>query len=1005
MSVIEGFYGVIEGIFAWVSSALKQNALSYCDLETADSKHTLVSKDGSLISIIRLHGYKRFVGTNEYIYLCNRFSEALQPAFSGSGHYIQFFFAQDRTHVASQIEMAMQPAIKTAKRLNLEIDDIFQSRVKTLSRFCAEEDCFIVIWTTSEAIEKSHYKRIVKQQGDRLKGYKLPKMPGAQNIFSVLTDLRNIHQSFLSALVEDLQHAGFYLLLLDVHRAVYEIRKTVDPNYTSADWQPFLPGDRLPLQLKGNITKNLSSLMWPPLDWQIMPRGGANLGLKYARIGDLCYAPMFIELFPKDIKPFYELFRRMISTDVPWRISYFIGGDGIKITKSKALLAQILAFSSHHNRLIADAHNLLKVLHERSDDPIVKLNLCLATWAPQNNPDLLKERGAKLYKIIQSWGNPEVGDISGDAFATTLSSALAFTNKIAATASAAPLSDVVKMLPFVRPASPWPNGGLLFRTPDGKIWPYQPGSSYQVSWIDIIYARSGSGKSVLASTLNLGLCLLGGLSSLPRISIIDIGPSSKGFISLIAEGLPEDQKHQAIYYRLTNDEKDAINPFDTQLGARFPNRTHRSFLINFVSLLLVENIEDKLPEGMSSMISMIIDETYKRFSDAEQPKLYVRFNDEEIEAALEGIEFPEEIDQLTWWNIADAFFKQGNQRLALKAQRYAMPTIADTVGIAYTNSIKDLFAEIITTSNENYIDAYSRIISGVIRSFPTLTCITHLDFEGAKLISLDLDEVAKSGSPAAEKQTAIMYMLARHILGRDFFNNQDEIHKMPEQYHPYHIARAKEILEEPKRIVFDEFHRTSKSPAIRDQVLQDMREGRKWKIHIALASQSLKDFDELMIEFATSVFILDSGSSVSIEATCKAFGLSDTEKLALSTRVHGPTSEGSTFIAQFVTKRGMNTQLLTSTISPVELWAFNTTVEDVLIRDSLYKVIGPSNTRRFLAERFPKGSATDEIDMAVKSDPALTAALVCNQFVDEITKLYRKEEQKKRVTQDNRGLL
>ena len=745
--------------------------------------------------------------------------------------------------------------------------------------------------------------------------------------------------------------------------------------------------------------------MWPPLDWQLMPRGGENIGLKYARIGDLIYAPLYIELFPKDIKPFYELFRRLLSAGLPWRISYFLGGDGIKISQSKNMLAQVLSFTSHHNKLIADAHRLLKTLHERSDDPIIKLQVCLTTWAPQNKPDLLKERSAKLYKITQSWGNCQVGDISGDAFATTISSALAFTNKIAATASAAPLSDVIRMLPFVRPASPWPNGGLLFRTPDGKLWPYQPGSSYQVSWIDIIYARSGSGKSVLANTLNLGLCLLSGLSALPRISIIDVGPSSKGFISLIKEGLPENRKYEAIYYCLSNDEKDAINPFDTQLGSREPNRAHRSFLLNFLNLLLVENIEDSLPEGMSSMISMVIDETYKRFSDMEQPKLYVRYSDEEIEAALDTIQLPDDAQQITWWNITDAFFQAGNKRLALKAQRYAMPTIADTVSIAYTNSIKDLFGEILTRSNENYVDAYSRIISGVIRSFPTLTCVTNLNFEGAKLISLDLNDVAKSGSPAAEKQTAIMYMLARHILGRDFFLNVEEIHKMPPQYHDYHLKRAKEVLEEPKRIVFDEFHRTAKSPAIRDQVLQDMREGRKWKIHIALASQSLKDFDDLMIEFATSVFILDSGSSISIDATCKAFGLTDTEKLALSSRVHGPTSEGSTFIAQFVTKRGMNTQLLTSTISPVELWAFNTTVEDVLIRDTLYQMIGPMATRKLLADRFPKGGATDEIEMALKNDPAATAQTICNRFISEIQALYRKEQQKRKATVSEQGLL
>ena len=129
----------------------------------------------------------------------------------------------------------------------------------------------------------------------------------------------------------------------------------------------------------------------------------------------------------------------------------------------------------------------------------------------------------------------------------------------------------------------------------------------------------------MLNTINLGLCLSSGLSHLPRVSIIDVGPSSRGFISLLKEGLKPEDSHQVMYHRLTMDAKDSINPFDTLLGSRFPTRLHRSFLVNFVCLLLVDNIQDKPFEGASSMISMIIDETYKRFSDRQQPKLCSSF--------------------------------------------------------------------------------------------------------------------------------------------------------------------------------------------------------------------------------------------------------------------------------------------------------------------------------------------------------------------------------------------
>jgi intracellular multiplication protein IcmB len=995
MSLTNKLYHSVESLFAWISSAIKQNALSYCDLETADSQQVLVSKDGSLLSIIKLHGYKRFVGANEYAYLCERLSEMFQPAFSGTGHLLQFFFNYELDTVKSSLEKALTPARRTAKRLELDIDDIFDSRVKTLADFCGDESTFIVLWTTPLALEKSHLKVAHKHHANEIKKapINLREAKSAQNIFNVLPELRNMHESFINTILEDIQHAGYYADLLEVHKALNEVRQTIDPNVTDESWSPFLPGDSIPVRMTLNSEGDAADLLWPPLDGQLMPRDAENLDLKIARIGDRIYAPVFVELFPKDIKPFYELFRRMIQSSMPWRISFFMAPSGIDITKSKSWLAQFLTFSSHYNKLLVDSHRMLKYMHERSDNPIIKLYVTLATWAPEKEMELLKERVAKLVKAVQSWGSCEVREISGDPFASTLSSALAVTNKIQATASAAPLSEAISMMPLVRPASPWLQGALLFRTPDGKIWPYQPGSNHQVSWIDIIYARSGSGKSVLLSTLNLGLCLLAGLSNLPRLAIVDIGPSSKGFISLLQGGLPKEKQKQVKYHRLTLDEKDAINPFDTQVGSRFPTQLHRSFLINFLSLLLVDNISDRPPEGMGSMLSMVVDETYKRFSDDGQPKVFVPDSDAEIQAGLTKHQIDlKSTRQTTWWQISDALFEKGEFYLALKAQRYAMPTLADTISLAHVNTIKDLFADVKTTTGEGYVESYSRIMSGVIRNYPTLTTVTHLNIEGARVVALDLDEVAKSGSASAEKQTAMMYMLARHVLAQDFFLSAEEIERFPLQYHQHHRTRLKEIMEEPKRIVFDEFHRTSNSPAVRDQVLQDMREGRKWKIHVALSSQSLRDFDKLMIEFATSIFILDSGAAMSIDATCETFGLTDTEKVALSTRVHGPTSVGSTFIAQFVTKRGMNTQLLTSTISPVELWAFNTTTEDVRIRDTLYEEIGPVATRKLLARRFPKGSATDEIEQELKRDPTTTISKVCQQYIDQLRTEFKRQQ-------------
>ena len=132
----------------------------------------------------------------------------------------------------------------------------------------------------------------------------------------------------------------------------------------------------------------------------------------------------------------------------------------------------------------------------------------------------------------------------------------------------------------------------------------------------------------------------------------------------------------------------------------------------------------------------------------------------------------------------------------------------------------------------------------------------------------------------------------------------------------YHEIRIAEIREDPKRLSMDEFHRTSKAQAVREQVIVDMREGRKWKVQIALISQSLDDFDPVMVEFATSIFIMDAGPEQAIRQNHAIIWFSETANMHCETRVHGPREGGATFLAQFATKKGMNTQLLTNNLRP-----------------------------------------------------------------------------------------
>jgi intracellular multiplication protein IcmB len=233
------------------------------------------------------------------------------------------------------------------------------------------------------------------------------------------------------------------------------------------------------------------------------------------------------------------------------------------------------------------------------------------------------------------------------------------------------------------------------------------------------------------------------------------------------------------------------------------------------------------------------------------------------------------------------------------------------------------------------------------------------------LIALDLDEVAPKGGGPADKQTALMYMLARFVLARDYYLNPDIIADIPEDYRSYHIPRIRRIKETPKRIVYDEFHRTSNSEAVRAQVMIDMREGRKFGVHICLASQMLEDFDKNMIDMATGHWILGVGTERAVQETQRQFGLNETSTSIVRTRLNGPREDGAPFLVVLKLKEGHHEHMLINTLGPTEIWAFSTTAEDVALRNRLYDLLGAVEARRRLSIRFKSGSAKSEVERRV----------------------------------------
>ena len=313
----------------------------------------------------------------------------------------------------------------------------------------------------------------------------------------------------------------------------------------------------------------------------------------------------------------------------------------------------------------------------------------------------------------------------------------------------------------------------------------------------------------------------------------------------------------------------------------------------------------------------------------------------------------------TWWEMVDALFERGYIHEAIQAQRFAVPLLSDvSTQVRQNVGIQHTYDD--TTCTNVW-----RSILDAIEAYVILKGPTQFDLGDAQVVSLDLDEVAPRGGAMADRQAAVMYMLARHVLGSRFFLMPADVELMPKQYQAYHAERIEAIREDPKRLCYDEAHRVTRNTSVSGQLLEDMstmaRESRKWNLSIGLYTQSIDDIPKIIIELATTIVILGAGTEQSITEMANRFSLNEACRHALR-HLGKPGPAGSNLVGLFRTGAGLSQLVLSMTIGGQALWAFSTTTEDVAIRNNLYKRMEPAEALRRLAARFPGGSAKSEVE-------------------------------------------
>jgi len=961
---------VMSSLLAGLSLALKQPLAGYCDVETTHGD-ALVTKQGDYCTFVRIGGMKRMATRDDITRLANGLRLDLSGALEAKGNAIVGWYLSDPDMAEREIDrINMESCRRVGREVGLDLTDILDERLRLWGQTMRWETSCFVLWTRRAVLTKEEVKQMKEEKAAAAKA--VPRIGDAQRFFLRSELMAAHHSGFVNRVMAALRGAEVAATELPASDALILAREALYRETAGSKWKPTLIGDKVMPRLPEDDVKHpdKGGLLWPSIRSQFFRIDAVTHGGQRVEIGENEYASVDMVIGPEDPRPFVELASWLGQDRLPWRATFILEGGGKTGMAFKEVGASFLSMFPA-NRDLQRAFASLRLMREQDNHIAVKLRASFATWAPIGESRKLRRRASTLAQRIEGWGNCKTVRIAGDPLDGVMSSVPGLALASTANPSLAPIGEALPLLPWSHTISPWERGSVLFRLPNGAIWPYDPsGGSMRPLMIDIFVAPPGSGKSVLANTINIGLCLssavLGGAKAkLPLIGKLDIGPSAEGFVRLIQEALGPARRHEAIFTTMQFAPGYEFNAFDLQVGCEYPLPLEKAFLQNFLALLTLPPDETTPFEGMAQMISLVIDEAYRRCTEVPDgaPKRYRKGVEPLVDAAIERHRIALDASDAIWRDVVNALCEHEEYRLAEIAQRYAVPVLEDLIAASRSDQVQDMFANLrIQATAESVSSVFERYIYDAIRKYPILNQPTKLDFGSARIIVLNLQEVAPTGSAASNRQTEMMYLLGRHILARNFFLRPDYVHYVPEAVRPYHAKRFREAYEQVKRLDYDEWHRTLGSPQVRAQAELDAREGRKHNIQLGFASQRLSDMGDALISQSTGRFVLKAGDEREAEEVIARFNLTPASAAVVRHGLHGPGPGGAPFLAILQIENSKYEQLLVNNLGPIELWALSTTPDDAALRNRLYEAVGFQEALRRLSKVFPAGSAQKEVE-------------------------------------------
>lgn len=1012
ISALEG----VEAALAWTSRyALGHDFTRYCDLRTTvglteddrkrrpdmKSPFIFVTEKGHYASVFEIEGTYCQFNEQEAITeqekrdpsLFSTFISQLQTKLNSEfrqiGHKISFVFERDPGKAEEELKRLYAHQYRNLKRMGLDLSDILDERIERMVPFVARERAFLVVYTASEAMSSSERNDDEKKREALLKD-----APGArygQNpAFLMLEGLKIRHDAFITSLEHHLEKGDFNtrLRLMDAHEFGGHLRSQVERESTPDGWKPFLPGD---VKWPHGIPKedDHSTLLSPHLNFQIFNSNPTFKG-DMIYLDDLWHSTLAITLGPQQPETFSQLFEK-ISPKIPWRVRMDLMPGGLNILNGKKAILSVAALAPPI-RPIYDSVQWLE--NVSNNEPVCAMTITASTWG-RTQQDAKRNR-TLLKKGLESWGVTSVTGTFGDplrAWVGTLpgANALSVPNIMFP-----PLSEALALLPLQRPASPWGDGSsLVFSTMDGKLIPVGLASSLQNKYTEIVAGEPGTGKSVTLGILSEAI-LYSGQNSLPWLSYIDKGYSAQGLVRLIRDALPAERHDEVVGLIMQNSREFCKNPFDVQLGARYPITPEKEYQVNLCETLCIDPDKGAPPNAQDcrQILSKVIDLAYKTCDDI-TPIRYSPTSEPVVDNALDTTGLRYEHDDswweaASWYEVRDMLFEKGEIRAASRAHYQAMPELSDLQGYLNHPDIRTTFGDITREgSQESLLSYISRCLSDALSSYKMLAGRTEFELNPrTRVIAIDLNNVVGGKTRAGQVRTGLMYLYAGQLAAGHFelpqFRNE-LMELLPEAYREFHHERLTQLAQEVKTKIYDELHNAKDIPFIMEKLVTQDLENRKFFIRTVLSSQYLNHFPPAILKSANSLYLMQV-SHEDLPLLTEHFGvpIHTVEKFRRMGSGAAPDGSGTPLLACFRLKTGRMVQILRLTLGPKELWALNSTPEDTALRDQLYEMLDGRTARAILAEKFPSGSSSKLIALRRKQANESDNTNIINRLASEL---------------------